>query len=86
MALELHIIAWDSEALQPPDEIAIRAPVAQSSMTLQDRFGLCQGRTFCFDINGQVFSGGVYAGVAQPVGNGGDINSRAQQVYGGTVA
>ncbi len=55
-------------------------------MPLEDRFGLCQGCTFCFDINGQVFAGGVYAGVAQPVGNGGDINSRAQQVYGGTRA
>jgi len=30
MALELHIIAWDSEALQPRDEIAMRAPLAQN--------------------------------------------------------
>jgi hypothetical protein len=44
MAVELHIIVWGSEALQPTDEIAISAPLAPWALPFQDGFGFGRGQ------------------------------------------
>ena len=75
-----------SQSVQPSDQVAIRPPFAQTMSAFEEGLGSCQGGAFGFEINSQILTGGVYAGVTQPVGNGADVNSGTQKVDGCAVA
>ena len=76
---------FTSQGFQPPDEVWVRLPFTEPTLTFENRLSFCQRLALGFEINSQVLAGGVDAGVTQPVGDGAEVNPGTQQVYGGAV-